>query len=277
MTESFEVLQGMHASSFVKGTQVEDVDADTAAQVFILDMQEAMPGVVRIREWARALLAPQPGETAVDVGSGTGAEVRRMAELVGEGGRAIGVDPHAGLRATATERSAGTRATFVDGDATDLPFVDASVDVITCERVFQHLPDPDAAVREFARVLRPGGRVAVIDSDWGTQVLTPGDPDVVRRLHEHRLSTVPNPYAGRRLVGQLTRAGFQVDPDVAATAVVAPGGAMLVLVRKSAEPAVAAGAITAAEGDQLIADLTAAVASGEVFTAVTMFGVVGRR
>ncbi|HJQ04345.1 MAG TPA: hypothetical protein VJ872_02795, partial [Nocardioides sp.] len=103
------------------------------------------------------------------------------------------------------------------------------------------------------------------------------DPDVVRRMHEHRLSTVPNPYSGRRLVGQLTRAGFQVDPDVAATAVVAPGGAMLVLVRKTAEPAVAEGAITAAEGDQLIADLTAAVATGEVFTAVTMFGVVGRR
>ncbi|GAB4006865.1 methyltransferase domain-containing protein [Nocardioides ultimimeridianus] len=276
MTETFEPLEGLQGDSFVKGSQHEDVDADTAAQVFVLDMQEAVPGVVRMRDWTRSMLAPQPGETVVDVGSGTGSEVRRMAALVGSTGRAIGVDPHDGLRATATERSVGTSATFVDGDATALPFPDDSVDVITCERVFQHLPDPDAAVREFARVLRPGGRVAIVDSDWGSMVMNPGDPGVLRRMGDHRHSTIPNPFAGRRLVGQLRRTGFEVDPDVAATAVVMPGGAMLVLVEKSAEQAVAAGAITREEADRLHAELSAAVAAGEAFGGVTMYGVVGR-
>lgn len=276
MTETFEPLEGLQGDSFVKGSQHEDVDADTAAQVFVLDMQEAVPGVVRLRDWARSMLAPQPGETVVDVGSGNGTEVRRLAALVGPTGRAVGVDPHDGLRATAIERSIGTTATFVDGDATALPFPDDSVDAITCERVFQHLPDPEAAVREFARVLRPGGRVVVIDSDWGTMVVTPGDPEVLRRIDDHRHSTTPNPFAGRRLVGQLRRAGFQVDPDVAATAVVPPGGALLVLMQRPAEEAVAAGVVTQEEFDRLMADLAAAVASGEAFAGVTMFGVVGR-
>lgn len=277
MSETFEPLHGFQGNSFVKGNPVEDAAADTAAQVFILDMQEAMPGVVRLRDWARTMLAPQPGETVVDVGSGVGSEVRRMAELVGADGRAFGVDPHDGLRAVATERSAGTGASFVAGDATSLPFDDATVDVITCERVFQHLRDPDAAVREFVRVLRPGGRVVVIDSDWGSMVVTPGDPSVLRRLHDHRHSTSPNPFAGRHLVGQLTRAGLTVDPDVAATAVIAPGGAALLLMQKAADDAVSAGAITQAERDQLLAEMAAAVETGEAFTGVTMFGVLARR
>ncbi|HWU22065.1 MAG TPA: methyltransferase domain-containing protein [Nocardioides sp.] len=276
MTETFEPLEGLQGDSFVKGSRHEDVGADTAAQVFVLDLQEAVPGVVRMRDWARSMLAPQPGETVVDVGSGNGTEVRRMAALVGPAGRAVGVDPHDGLRATATERSVGTSATFVDGDATALPFPDDSVDVLTCERVFQHLPDPEAAVREFARVLRPGGRVVIIDSDWGTMVVMPGDPGVLRRIDDHRHSTTPNPFSGRRLVGQLRRAGFRVDPDVAATAVVPPGGALLVLMRTSADEAVAAGAVTRDEADRLLADLSAAVETGEAFAGVTMFGVVGR-
>lgn len=271
-----DALAGLSATSFHRGNVAADAAADTAGQVFVLDMQESLPGVVRLRDWALAALAPQPGETAVDVGSGTGAEVRRLAAAVGESGRAVGIEPHAGLRAVAEERSAGTGATFVDAEATDLPFEDGTVDVIRCERVFQHLSDPAGAVQEFARVLRPGGRVVVIDSDWGTAVQTPGDPALVRRLWAFRDGQSPNPYAGRHLPGQFARAGLAVDPDIAATAVVPPAGALLVLVQKSLEDAVAAGVVTKAEADRLLAEIRAAQEAGEAFMAVTMFAVLGR-
>lgn len=271
-----DALAGLSATSFHRGNVAEDAAADTAGQVFVLDMQESLPGVVRLRDWALAALAPRPGETAVDVGSGTGAEVRRLAAAVGESGRAVGIEPHAGLRAVAEERSAGTGATFVDAEATHLPFEDGTVDVVRCERVFQHLTDPAGAVREFARVLRPGGRVVVIDSDWGTAVQTPGDPALVRRLWDFRDGQSPNPYAGRHLPGQFARAGLAVDPDIAATAVIPPPGALLVLVQKSLEDAVAAGVVTRAETDQLVAEIRAAQEAGEAFMAVTMFAVLGR-
>ena len=80
-------------------------------QIIVLDLQEQMPGVQRLRDWTLAALDPQPGERAVDVGSGTGTEVRRLAGLVGTDGEAIGVEPHPGMRAEAEIRAA-PRATL---------------------------------------------------------------------------------------------------------------------------------------------------------------------
>lgn len=272
-----EPVAGLSPGSFRKGNLADDPAADLAAQVFVLDLQESLPGVLRLRDWALERLAVAAGETAVDVGSGAGAEVRRLAGLVGSSGQAIGVEPHPGLRAVAEERAAGTPARFVDGDATDLPFPDGSVHVIRCERVFQHLPDAEAAVREFARVLAPGGRVVVIDSDWGSQVQHPGDSDVVRRMQEAFWARTPNPFAGRLLRGQLARAGLEVDPDVGATAVMPPVQAIAPLLRMNAGLAVQEGAVTQAEADSLVAEFLAAAETGEAFFAVTMFGVVGRK
>jgi len=266
-----EPLVGLTPTSFHKENIPDDPAADLAGQVFVLDMQEQLPGVVRLRDWTLAALAPAVGEVAVDVGCGTGAEVRRMAAAVGATGRAVGVEPHAGLRAEARDRAVATGSTaeFVDGDALTLPFEDGSVHVIRCERVFQHLPDPDGAVAEMARVLAPGGRVAITDSDWGSSVLSVGDPDVVRRLNEVFWRQMHNAFAGRHLRAQLTRAGLVVDADIGSTAVILPDEMLAdpQLLRMNAEAAVDEGALTAEE----------AAARGEAFFAVTMFSVVGRR
>lgn len=267
-------------TSFRKGNVADDAAGDLASQIFVLDAQEAMPGVGRLRDWARAELAPVAGEVAVDVGCGTGTEVRRLAHAVGPTGRAVGVEPHPGLRAEAERRSAmeDSAATFVDGDAVALPFDDGSVDVLRCERVFQHLTDPDTAARDFARVLAPGGRVAVTDSDWGTIVLSPGDPDVVRRLNEASWGRMANPFSGRHLRRQLTTAGLDVSPDIGATAVLFPDEMLRdpVMLRLNAALAVEEAAITAEEAAGLEAEVVAAAEVGEAFFAVTMFCVVAR-
>jgi SAM-dependent methyltransferase len=159
-----------------------------------------------------------------------------------------------------------------------LPLDDDSVDVIRCERVFQHLPDPQAAVAEMARVLRPGGRVVLIDSDWATAIARPGDADVIRRLNESTVRRTPNPFAGRDLRTQLSRAGLATDPDIGSTAVVFADSLLAdpTMLRSLSAPAVEAGEITAEEARQLEQDVSAAAAVGEALFAVTMFGVVGR-
>lgn len=173
----------------------------------LLDLQAAQPGVTRLRDWVFDRLAPQPGETVVDVGSATGDTVVRLAGAgaVGRQGRALGVEPNPALREVARGRAeaAGVRAEFADGGADALPLADASVDVVTCERVLQHLDDPDAAVRESARVLRPGRRLVVIDSDWATSIVHPGDPELLDRYRAFSLTQWPNPHSGRFLRGQL--------------------------------------------------------------------------
>lgn len=256
-------------------------DAQTQRLTMLLDVQAAQPGVVRLRDWAFERLAPALGETAVDVGSGTGAVVVRLAGHVGPAGNAIGIEPNPALREVAGSRaeSAGSTAVFLDGAADELPLEDASVDVVVCERVLQHLGDPDAAVREFARVLRPGGRVAVLDSDWATSIVHPGDPEMLDRYRAFQRTRWPNPLSGRLLRGQLLAAGFEVDPDIGSSALVMPdeavrGGGMMAL---SAADAVASGAVTRAELDGLFAGLDAAVDRGDAFVAVTMFAAVGRR
>lgn len=258
----------------------DDPEADLRAMVFVLDLQEAQPGFVRLRDWAMARLAPVEGETAVDVGCGAGAVVRALAGRVGPRGRAVGVEPNPGLRRVAQQRSAGTwpAPEIVDGDAYALPFEDESVDVLHCERVWQHLADPARAAREVARVLRPGGRAAVLDSDWATMVVEPADPDVLRRVNQRFWDASPNPFSGRRLRGLLRDAGLVVDPDIGSSASVMPDAAL----REwgSAWPAlsdaVRSGAVSAAEAETWARCLRAAVDRGSAFASVTMFAVVAR-
>jgi len=256
-------------------------DAQTELLTMLLDLQAAQPGVIRLRDWAFERLAPAPGETAVDVGSGTGANTARLAASVGPAGSATGVEPNPALREVAARRAeaTGSPAVYVDGIADALPLADGSVDVLVCERVLQHLDDPDAAVHEFARVLRPGGRVALLDSDWATGITHPGDPELLERYRAFQLTQWANPYSGRRLRGQLLAAGLAVDPDIGSSALVLPDEALRDggMVAFGGEEAVAAGVVTREELDGLVSGVSAAAARGESFVSVTMFGVIGRR
>ncbi|MGO4661145.1 methyltransferase domain-containing protein [Terrabacter sp. 2TAF16] len=255
--------------------------ARVATLVALLDAQEQQPAVRRLRAWAFEALAPEPGESVVDVGAGLGTELRRLAEAVAPNGRAVGVEPNPGLREEASRRAAllGSAATFIDGDAADLPFADGAVHVLRCERVFQHLADPQAAAHELARVLAPGGRAAVLDSDWGTVISHPGDPDLVRRYAEANWRRMPNPFAARHLPNQLRAAGLLVDHDIGSAALIMPPRALLGsgVVHRNADAAVQEGALTREEADRLLADVMAAARAGTAFFSVTMFGVIGRK
>jgi ubiquinone/menaquinone biosynthesis C-methylase UbiE len=268
-------------TAFRKGNVPTDGDSDLTARINVLDLQERMPSIQRLRDWTMEVLAPRPGDAAVDVGCGSGTEVRRLAGLVSPGGQAVGVEPDGPMRAEAERRTAAERspATYVDGEAGALPFADSSIDVLRCERVFQHLTDPEAAAREFARVLAPGGRVVVVDSDWGSAVQTAGDPEVVRRIDEFARSQMANPFAGRHLPGQLRRAGLNVDPDIAATAVVMPEEMLrgMALFRPVLDQALEEKVLTPDEVARFESDVQEALDRGEAFFAVTMFGVLARK
>lgn len=110
--------------------------------------------------------AVQPGEAVLDVMTGTGAVA---AEVVGRAGRVVGVDVSAGMLTLARRRVPG--AEFVRGDAAALPFPDGAFDVAVCAAGVFFLPDMPDGVREWARVVRPGGRVVV--SSFGAGLLGP--------------------------------------------------------------------------------------------------------
>ena len=106
------------------------------------------------------------GATVVDIGCGAGTDLLLAARRIGSAGRALGVDMTEGMRRRATAGAAACGLAHVDvrdGDATRLPVDDGSVDVVISNGVLNLVPEKERAVREVARVLKPGGRVQIAD------------------------------------------------------------------------------------------------------------------
>jgi len=117
------------------------------------------------RLWKRQamkLLAVRPGERVLDVATGTGDLAFAEAAAVGPEGRVVGVDACQPMLDVALRRQLGT-VDFQQGDATDLRFPDESFDVVTIGFGLRNVADRGQALREFRRVLRPGGRLMVLD------------------------------------------------------------------------------------------------------------------
>jgi ubiquinone/menaquinone biosynthesis C-methylase UbiE len=122
------------------------------------------PHPIITRERLREVLAPQPGERILEIGPGTGYYTLDVAEWVGPQGTVEIFDIQQEFLDHTMERARERGLENVvptQGDATDLPYPDESVDAVLLTAVLGEIPDRAAALREIARVLRPGGRLVV--------------------------------------------------------------------------------------------------------------------
>ncbi|MDO9352457.1 MAG: methyltransferase domain-containing protein, partial [Solirubrobacteraceae bacterium] len=109
-----------------------------------------------------------PGERVLDVACGTGCVALAAAQTVGAEGRVLGVDLSGAMVDVARQQAALralTGVAFERMDAEELTLPDASFDVVLCALGLMYMPDPERAVREMRRVLRPGGRLVL--AVWG--------------------------------------------------------------------------------------------------------------
>jgi len=278
------VAPGLHGNF----ATVDDTTASSA--LACLDAQREVPYFRAVRDRLMSLLAPSPGQTLVDVGSGTGHDALELARRVGAAGSVIGIDSSDRMVSEATERakSAGvTNVEFRVCRAESLPFDDESVDGARSDRVLQYVADAPRVVHELRRITRPGGVVAVADTDWGVSMFDCDDLDLGARVEQAWTSTRASGTIGRRLYGLFVRAGFE-DVEVFAHAGVvtdigewAGDQASATLYRDSILPgmaaqAVDAGTVTAEEASRWIALQREAIREQRFLRFVVMFVVAGR-
>ncbi len=174
------------------------------------------PDVVGQRCRVLAALDPARGEAVLDIGSGPGLLAHEIAKTVGPEGRVAGIDPSDAMLAMSRRHCAQQPwAAFDRAAATDLPFDDAQFDAAVSTQVYEYVEDIPKAFSELYRVLRPGGRAVILDTDYDSLVMHTEHPERMARVlaawDEHFV------HAGlpRVLAPRLRDAGFDViDRDV---------------------------------------------------------------
>ncbi|MCO4697342.1 class I SAM-dependent methyltransferase [Streptomyces sp. RO-S4] len=190
------------------GTGTDGVDWDAQAASFdeepdhgLRDPRVRAAWADRLRDW----LPGRPGDV-LDLGCGTGSLSLLAAE---QGHRVTGVDRSPAMVALARQKLGGRHAVFLTGDAAAPPVGGERYDAVLVRHVLWTLPEPDRALRRWRDLLRPGGRLVLVEGVWGTvsPVGTPAD----------RLTALLAPLAARvrveRLSGDPALWGREVDDE----------------------------------------------------------------
>jgi arsenite methyltransferase len=234
----------------------------------------AAPDLAAVRERQIDLLAPRPGWRIADVGCGPGAFAEA---LTARGAQVTAIDSAPAMLAAVEARSLGCE--LVEADALSLPLATASHDAACLVQVLEYVPDPVAAVREAARVVRPGGAVLVADTDWDTQGFNVADRELGRRVMQAWADAKPDGWAGRRLRGWLASAGVLPEERCAIVLDATEWGGDTFIAhnwphhRRALERS---GSVPAADLDRFEREISDSVASGAFYWSVVRHAWRGR-
>jgi ubiquinone/menaquinone biosynthesis C-methylase UbiE len=167
------------------------------------------PDVVDQRMRVLAALNLKVGESVLDIGVGPGLLAYDIAAMVGPTGRACGIDIADAMLAMTSERCAEfDHCDFKPGDATALPFNDAVFDAAVSTQVYEYVADMPKALAEANRVLKPGGRLVILDTGWASALINSSDAARTERVMNVWDEHLVHPNLPATLNGLLARAGF---------------------------------------------------------------------
>ena len=213
-----QMLSGAFATAYVPALKQQGVislvtqfsfDGAAARRV---EQVYLTPDIAGQRRATRALLRLKPGEKILDVGCGPGFLLAEMADDAGASGRLSGIDVSADMIALARSRCAGTATIDVQiASALELPFRDETFDVVVSTQVYEYVADIVTALFEAARVLRRGGRLLIVATDWESSVWNNSDEARMARVLEAWREHGADSRLPRSLPKRLRETGFEMD------------------------------------------------------------------
>jgi arsenite methyltransferase len=240
-----------------------------------LERSYQTPEIANQRRHTLDALNLKPGEHAADMGCGPGFLVREMADVVGTAGRAVGIDTSPDMLALAAHRNEGMpHVELADAPLQDLPYDDNTFDALACTQLLLFIDDIPQALAEMRRVLKPTGRIAVLETDWRGVIVSAEDDSLTRRIFANWDAAAISPNLPPRLKPLIEGAGFN---DVTVTAVPIINTSFgnenfsTGMLRGVAKNARKSGAISENEAAGWIADLEAKDAEGAYFFCVNRF------
>lgn len=170
------------------------------------------PDVVAQREAVLSTLDLQQGEYVLDIGSGPGLLAHDIAKAVGQTGMVRGIDISDAMVALSEERCSNLPfVEFQVADATELPFPNDEFNVAVSTQVYEYVKDVSAALNELYRVLRPGGRALILDTDWETLIWNTSDQERMKGILAAFEEHCSHPRLPRILAPKLRDAGFSIQ------------------------------------------------------------------
>ncbi len=233
------------------------------------------PEIERQRKRTIKLLAPRPGEHIVDIGCGPGLLACELSAAVASDGRVIAIDSSPAMLELARSRCSDlSNVEFIECDATELAVDDANADAVACIQVLLYVPDVDRVLADMHRVLKPGGRAIIMETDWRSAVLHSHDEALTEKIIDAWDKKVPSPRLPARLDSMLREAGF-ASVEVEALPIISndatPQGFSMAMMGQSADAAVEQGKISEAQSEAWLEGLQQLGADGRYFFCVNRF------
>ena len=260
MSRDNEARLGVETEASGQVSGFRDVDASGKADSLIDYLDQATQVSLEYKRRTYELINAHGGAVLLEAGCGTGDDARALAQLVGSTGKVIGIDSSEAMIAEARRRSVDLDLPleFRVGDVQALDFPEHTFDTCRIDRVLMHIADPAQAIRELARVTKPGGLVLAYDIDWDSLVIDAPDREVTRAIRAHYCDTaIRNAWIGRQLPRLMREAGL-VDVHVEPYAELitdATIGIGIWVQGEAAESAARAGVITPDQAQAWVASL----------------------
>jgi ubiquinone/menaquinone biosynthesis C-methylase UbiE len=257
-------------------------EQDTATLERFIDRLEYRgtdPTFVAYREAYLALIGLPADAAVLDLGCGTGVVTRALVARHGFAGTVTGVDQSPDFIAAAQRLGADDRSEFVVGDAHALNFADATFDAAVAHTLLSHVRDPLAVLAQAARVVRPGGSVAIFDGDYPSLTFGSSDSRLGEEMERAIQATImSSPRVMRELPRLLPQAGLELIATQAHVYAEAGSSRFFLNLAETYAPLVtSSGLVPEAHVGAWLADQRSSAQDGTFFGACNYYAYVAQR